>query len=520
MANLEFGIPLDTSTRLATASVAKPVTALVIGTLIDEGKLTLNTDARTLIPEIAHYPGPLTIRELLTHTSGVRDFRQLLAMAGWRSEDLILPSDVLRVLSRQKTTSFTPGTEYTYSNSDFFLLAEIAARTLKKPFAEIASERVFTPLGMSHSVFLDWVGELVERRATGYGHQQRGWRILHRYDDIPGPGDMYTTVPDLMRFLANLDSVHVGSRAFVELMQSPAQFTNGRTIDVENSGDAQGFAFAISTFAGRKTVTHDGGTPGFLANITWLPTEHIAVTTMCDTWALDLPAVMRGLLAHLVDTTSRGTAAAPNVATARTQEYVEAVPGVYQNAALRYLFRIHIDHDSMLMGKTALVQRADGSYSLANNQEARVAFRKSAKGRPTLLLWNSGQTSPEVYELRRAGNRPDTVAQSRLADYAGSWYSPELDYEWRFEPREGRLALSGPSGMPIRNSTISASVTSFAESPARWWSSLAAPTADSRDSAPRGIARAGSRSCGAVSPARRRRDASERDGLARTHRTE
>jgi CubicO group peptidase (beta-lactamase class C family) len=109
-ANLELHVLNDTATRFNVGSVAKLVTSLVIGTIVDEGKLRLDQDVRPLLPDLSNYLDPVTVRQLLMHTSGVRDFRQLFAMAGWRPKDLLLPSDVSGIISRQSRTSFPPGT--------------------------------------------------------------------------------------------------------------------------------------------------------------------------------------------------------------------------------------------------------------------------------------------------------------------------------------------------------------------------------------------------------------------------
>ena len=154
-ANLEYDIPNQPSTIFHVASVSKQFTVFSILLLEADGKLSLEDDIRKHIPEVPDFGKAITLRHLAAHTSGMRDQWNLLAMAGWRLDDVITKKHVLTLISRQKELNFEPGEEYTYCNSGYTLLAEVVSRVSKKSFAEFTTERIFEPLGMTNSFFYD-----------------------------------------------------------------------------------------------------------------------------------------------------------------------------------------------------------------------------------------------------------------------------------------------------------------------------------------------------------------------------
>jgi CubicO group peptidase (beta-lactamase class C family) len=165
VANLEYGISIRPDTIFHVASVSKQFTAMAVVLLELEGKLALDDDVHKYLPELPDYGNKITIRNLLQHTSGVRDQWQTLALAGWSLQDVITQDQALRLIFRQKELNFPPGTRYLYSNAGFTLLAEIVARVSGKPFPQFCTERIFAPLRMTHTHFHQNLTQLVPGRA-------------------------------------------------------------------------------------------------------------------------------------------------------------------------------------------------------------------------------------------------------------------------------------------------------------------------------------------------------------------
>jgi CubicO group peptidase (beta-lactamase class C family) len=152
MANLDYDVPNTTSTRFNLASVSKPFTAMSIALLAQQGKLSLDDEIQKYVPEMPKYQYPITIRHLIHHVSGIRDYQALMTIAGLETDNAFSPKDILRILARQKNITFAPGSRYQYSNSGYFLLGVIVERVSGKSLRTFAEENIFKPLGMNNTM--------------------------------------------------------------------------------------------------------------------------------------------------------------------------------------------------------------------------------------------------------------------------------------------------------------------------------------------------------------------------------
>ena len=169
LANLELEVPILPSTVFNIGSMAKQFTAFAIALLEDEGKLSLDDDMRTYLPEMHDVGETITLRHLIHHTSGLRgSFPELLALAEWRDTDATTTDDVVRLLKAQRALNFRPGDETMYVNSNYVLLAQICERVSGQSFATFCQERIFDPLGMTRSVINDSFWKIIPGRAQGY----------------------------------------------------------------------------------------------------------------------------------------------------------------------------------------------------------------------------------------------------------------------------------------------------------------------------------------------------------------
>ena len=168
MANLDHDIPNTTETRFNVASVSKAFTAMSIALLAQQGKLSLDDDIRKYVPELPQYGDTVTIRHLLHHTSGIRDYEALFLFSGRNTDNALSQKALLDMLVRQKNISFKPGSKYQYSNSNFQLAGIIVARVSGKSLRAFADDNLFRPLGMKNTMFWDDRFEVVKNRAHGY----------------------------------------------------------------------------------------------------------------------------------------------------------------------------------------------------------------------------------------------------------------------------------------------------------------------------------------------------------------
>ena len=169
MADLDYNVPITADTVFHVASMSKQFTAAAIVMLAQERKLSLDDEVRKYVPELPDFGAPVTLRQLVHHTSGLRDQWELLGLAGWRySLDLITDDDVLSIMSRQKDLNFPPGSKHMYSNTGYTLLAQVVKRVSGQSFREFTTSRIFQRLGMSNTHFRDDHAEIVKHIAYGY----------------------------------------------------------------------------------------------------------------------------------------------------------------------------------------------------------------------------------------------------------------------------------------------------------------------------------------------------------------
>ncbi len=276
MANLETSTPITPASIFHVASVSKQFTAMAIMLLDRDGKLSIDDDIRKHLPEIRDYGTRITIRHLLTHTSGLRDQWELLALARGRfEENRITEADVMDIVPRQTALNFTPGAEYLYSNTGFTLLGVIVKRVSGKSLREFADERIFKPLGMKNTHFHDDYTMLVPGRTSAYDRRDGAWHVSIPNYDTYGATSLFTTVGDLLKWEANLDNPVVGDRALIARMQTPTPLTGGDTSNY-------GFGLAISKYRGARVVGHGGADAGYRADVERYPEHGLATVVLCN----------------------------------------------------------------------------------------------------------------------------------------------------------------------------------------------------------------------------------------------
>ena len=249
MADLEHDVKIAPDTIFEAGSVSKQFTAAAVLLLARDGKLSLDDQVSKYIPELPDHRAPLTIRHMLNHTSGLRDWGSVAGIAGWpRTTRAYTHAHVLDIVSRQRATNFTPGTHWSYSNTGFNLAAIIVSRVSNMPFAEFSRTRLFQPLGMTRTSWRDDYTRIVKGRAMAYTSKTDGFHTLMPFENVHGNGGLLTTVGDLLKWNENFVSPVVGDTAFVAEQQKPGTFNDGRT---------HGYALGlfVGTYKGLREVS-------------------------------------------------------------------------------------------------------------------------------------------------------------------------------------------------------------------------------------------------------------------------
>ncbi|HEY0101589.1 MAG TPA: serine hydrolase domain-containing protein, partial [Pyrinomonadaceae bacterium] len=280
-ADLERDVPLNPASVFDAGSLRKQFVAATVLLLIEEKRLSLAEDIRKYLPELPDYGHKITLDHLLTHTSGLRDWTGLLPLAGG-------DPDALTIILRQRGLNFAPGEEWSYSNSGYVLLTEIVARTSGMPFSAFTRKRLFEPLGMKTTTYIDDLRSVVKNRALAYEKEGNRWRLdMLLGNDRGGGGALLSTASDLLIWNDALTNARLG--AFVsEKLQEPARLNNGRQISY-----ARGLT--VEPYGDGKMVWHSGGAAGYHSWLGRLPAQSLSIAVMCNSDAMAATA-----LAHRV----------------------------------------------------------------------------------------------------------------------------------------------------------------------------------------------------------------------------
>ncbi|MGZ8846530.1 MAG: serine hydrolase [Pyrinomonadaceae bacterium] len=437
-ANLEYDIPNTPATVFHVASVSKQFTAFSIVLLANQGKLSLDDDIRKHLPEVPDFGKKITIRNLIHHTSGLRDQWVLLGMAGWRLDDVITKEHIMKMVRNQKELNFEPGAEHLYSNTGYTLLAVIVERVSGQPFREFTEANIFKPLGMTNTHFHDDHERIVKNRAYSYASlgPNKGFKLAALNYANVGATSLFTTAEDLARWVINFEDKKVGGAAVIDQMQQ---------VGVLNGGKELGYAFGLGTnpYRGLKTLGHSGGDAGYRSFDFWFPEQRFGVVVLSNLGSFNPQGIaMKITDLYLADKLGpQPAAAAGPVEGPRVKvdpAILEAYAGRYLSEALGVLT---ITHDGdQLMGhpnnesNAELIPQAENRFFVRENK-SEITFERDEKGKVARL---SMKTSGQTTVARRLESPPATAAQ--LAEFAGDYYSPELGTTYTLVVKDGKLA--------------------------------------------------------------------------------
>jgi CubicO group peptidase (beta-lactamase class C family) len=407
MAEMEHGIANTPQTIFESGSVAKQFTAAAIILLQQEGKLSIDDPVRKYIPELPEYDKPVTIRHILTHTAGLRDWGSVMSLTGaGRGDRVVTQAIALDVIYRQKHLDFTPGAEYSYSNSGYQLAAEIVERVSKQKFADFVNERVFKPLGMTKSSWRDDYRKLVPGRAQGYSKSgpTAPWMLNMPIMNVVGNGGMLTTVGDWLKWNAALDARTLGA-PFVEALETQAVLNDKRKI-------SYALGVEVGNYKGIKEVTHSGGTAGYQTYLARFPEKKLSIAALCN----GFPPASGEIVYNIVDEIFGPWPEPAKVATVSVpEEKLKKYAGVYRNDVTRNINRITIDKGELNINGGALKAVPDGSFTLG---ERKMKFKD---GSP--ITAEIANTDGSVTRLTMVSEWKPTAAE--LAPFAGDWAAEE-----------------------------------------------------------------------------------------------
>ena len=254
MADLVHSVPFTTETLTNIGSTSKQFTAFSIALLADQGKVSLDDDIRTYIPELPDFGKTVTLRHMMTHTTGYREFLNTIVLTGRQvmRGEYIDRDELIHVVQRQPELQNDPGAEWNYNNTAFGLLTMVVERVTEQDFADWMKEQVFEPLGMENTMFRESQTQLVPNSSRGYIFEANdGFQSAGDLGGAMGAGGLYTTVDDLAKWMANYAEPVVGSTDISREMMTPFVLTDGDTTNY-------GLGLFVEEQKGLKLVHHGG----------------------------------------------------------------------------------------------------------------------------------------------------------------------------------------------------------------------------------------------------------------------
>jgi len=399
-ANLEYNIPIVPGTVFHAASVSKQFTAMALVLLEQDGALSLDDDMHRFLPELPDYGQKVSIRNLLQHTSGVRDQWELVLLAGGRMDDVITQRQILHLLFRVKELNFAPGTRHLYSNGGFTLAAEIVQRVCGKSFPEFCQQRIFRPLGMTSTHFHDDLRRIVPGRAYSYQAAGNGFEASPLNYANAGATSLFTTAPDLARWLDNFRDPKVGGRAAVTKLAERAMLADGSKIDY-------GLGLGVTGQNETKRLSHGGADAGFRSFVLWVPALELGVAVLSN-----LASCNPGDAANQVAALYGAPKPEPTPRPARASEPHSSAPfdssdllqypGVYWSNELETQYtlllkagRLTIDHPRN--GDIPLTPRAKDRFTASGFE---LQFLRDPAGRIAAISARTGRNTGIRFERR------------------------------------------------------------------------------------------------------------------------
>ena len=409
LADMEHNVPNSTQTIFESGSVAKQFTAAALVLLQQDGKLSIDDPVQKYIPELPDYGTKLTIRHLLNHTAGLRDWGTVLSLTGVGRGDRVISQDLaFDVITHQRALDFTPGAEYSYSNSGYNLAAIIVERVSKQKFPAFVEERLFKPVGMKNSSWRDDYQRIVPGRAQAYSRQTNGpWRLTMPFMNVYGNGGMLTTVGDWMKWNAMLDSQSLGA-ALVQALETRGVLNDGRKI-------TYALGLEVDSYKGLKDVSHGGATAGYQTFLARYPDNKVSVGVMCNGTSPSAGGMAAGITDEIFG---------PFPETAKTEppqvseDELKKFAGVWRNEKTHFPARFLIENGVSRWMGARLVPMGGGQFTAGDNK---LVFTLDQNGKPSAaeVVDSNGEVRRFAPEVEWKPTAAD------LAAFQGEWFSEE-----------------------------------------------------------------------------------------------
>jgi CubicO group peptidase (beta-lactamase class C family) len=439
MANLEYNVPNEPGTIFHMASISKQFTAYSIVLLARQGKLNLEDDIHKYLTWFPDLKEKITIRNLLNHTSGIRDQWQLLAISGTRLDDVIKQDHIIKILGKQTALNFKPGEQYNYSNSGFTMLAEIVKSVTGQSLRKFTDSAIFKPLGMNNTHFHDDYTEIVKNRSYSYDRTDTNHfaNSILSYSNV-GATSLFTNINDMSEWIMNFYDHKVGDQKDIDQLTEKGKLNNGKEL-------SYALGIVSGTYRGWRQFSHGGADAGYRTSVSVFPdlkTGFIVFSNVGDFNA-------GGKADEIANLFIRDTTQKKDEMLKDKKDSAGAI--LKDTVSMKKFLGSYISEDGLqlsfdikqgklynhVFGQTFLLAKEQkDTFSILNMPEIKIIF--SLKGNDTNAV---AITPDKIYHLKKYIKdmvQPDQL----LKAYVGTYYCPELDCKYGIALKNHRLVLT------------------------------------------------------------------------------
>ena len=442
MANLEYRQPITPNTIFDLASLSKQFTGMAISMLVEQGKISLDEDIRTYIPEMPDFGHTITINHLLHHTSGLRDWTNTFSLAGKKLEDIITYRQILDMTFNQKDLNYIPGAKYSYTNTGYNLLVELICRVTGRKFSEWTKNNIFSPLGMNNTCFVDNHSTIFPKKAYSYYNQNGEFHLANNGTSAFGSSSLFSTIEDMAKWVIELDNPSVFGKSVVDRMSEKG---------ILNDGSRISYAFGLlnEEYNGFKRLSHRGFWVSYNTYMANFPEVHLSIVVLMNTPAnvLEIAHEVANIYLgpYFAQTTEETDQARKRPEFIELSENVlDDYTGTYVLDSLNYYIvsknKNHLVVNKTFEGTTILNPISDTIF-LANGNP--ISFYKDSSGETIKLKTND-----------RSFIRAETRSRS-LDEFTGTYYSEELQTTYTLFIEEDKLIAKHLQNGKISLSDIS-----------------------------------------------------------------
>ena len=413
------------------ASVSKQFTVFSILLLEQEGKLSIDDDIRKYLPEMPDYGHKITLRNLANHTSGIRDNTDLANLIGTSEADLFSNEEAVKLITSQKGLNFIPGDEFQYCNSGYILLAEIVKRVSGQSFAEFTQARIFKPLKMKNSQFIDAPETIVKNRAYSYIKYENTYYKSILNHSFVGSTGLNTTIDDLSLWAMNFEKKTIGNDAIFNKMKEKSRLNSGELIPY-------GLGLENQDYKGLDIVFHGGGIGRYGSRILIIPEHNFSVVYMCNSRDFHPFDIVYPIIDYyLAD--KETIQSTPTINKTLLQNFV----GDYEIfPRTGYIFTFSKDNDTLFQQvkgddtKVKLVQISDNEFTFPNYPHSKFVFEKANGQSSNFVRWHISDFSYKGQRIELKQFDKEKVNSNELV---GMYYNAELNTTYDFVLKDNNL---------------------------------------------------------------------------------